>query len=242
MATRSNVYAVRVTESVYPWLVLGQYFVADTDGVSVSDAGGVKRNNEPVSAVGVDATIPIWGGAYAYAEVAELIKYGRGSSVGIQWAQNIIFIDAGFNAEYRVLDKSFIPGYFGHDYEINPVNIASAAATADNKNGYLLQFRGGLLDIVRLNAVYEKYNNTDPSLYAEGLVKITRQIYASAYFSQPNFSSFRALTIEEGAVQGGTLSYLINPFTALKTHYKKQYEASLGRVVETQYYEIELLF
>ncbi|MFH1762269.1 MAG: hypothetical protein ABIA63_14320 [bacterium] len=242
MSTWSHVYAVEVSEQVYPWLVLGQYYVSDADGVTITENSGLQREYPSQSGIGGYALMPLWGGINGYVEAAKIFRYGKGYSAGIDWMQNLIVMDAAFNAEYRVLEKNFIPGYFGPEYETNPVNIASAAATSVNKNGYLIQFATRSMDLLNLNAIYEDYDSTDPSLFAEGTVKASDKVYVSAYFDQPNFASLRSVSLEDGAIIGGTLSYMYNPFTVIKTHYRKSYDAALGRVVETQYYEIELIF
>ena len=56
------------------------------------------------------------------------------------------------------------------------------------------------------------------------------------------FTNFRSLTLKEGAIAGGKVSYKINPSTAIVTHYKRLYNKDTGQVEDSQYYEVQIVF
>lgn len=241
MGTRSNIYMARVEERINPSLTLGQYYITDTTGRTIN-SGGVSTSFPAVSAVGVDATMPLPGNFEAYAEAGQLLNHGNGLTTGISWAYDIMIANATFGAEYRMLDKGFVPGYFGVDYESNPVNLASAEATGSPKNGYLTQLGVNALGIVSLSAVLEGYQDSNTSLTADLTAKLGDQISVRGYYKQPNFVDFRSVTLENGAIIGADIGYKANPFTTIITHYKKAYDPNLGQVVSTQYFEVALSF
>ena len=238
LGTHSNVYGVRVEERINPMLTLGQTIITDTDGVTIPGSTEVQK----VTAIGVDATVPLPLNFEGFAEGAQLIGHGGGISTGISWGMDMLVASASFLTEYRFMDSGFIPGYFNSDYETNPINLASAEATKNSKNGYLAQLGINALGIAGFNAIYEKYNESDAALSADLFARLPRDIEITGYYKQPKFVSFRSLTLEEGAVMGGSVSYPINPYTKFVTHYKKVYNPDLARVEESQYFEVQLSF
>jgi hypothetical protein len=239
LGTRSNIYGVRIEERINPMLTLGQTYITDTDGISLAGTTEVQK----VSGIGVDATVPLPLNFEGFAEWAQLIDHGSGLAAGVSWGMDIMVANASFLAEYRVLDSGFVPGYFDSDYETNPVNLASAEATGNVKNGYLAQLGVSALGLATLNAAYEFYNDSDyASITADLFTKLPQDIELTGYYKQPRFTNFRSLSLEEGAVMGGSLAYPMNPFTRVVVHYKKVYNPETAQVEESQYYELRLSF
>lgn len=236
LKTGSGIYGVRVEERVHPMLTLGQTYLNDSDGVTLAGTTEIQK----VSAYAVDATVPLPYGFEGYAEYAHLVDYGSGFSSGIGWDQDFFIVQANFLAEYRFLDNNFVPGYFDSDYEINPVNLSSAEASGNVKNGYLAQVGLKVMDMAYLKLVYENYNESDAGIEGELFAKLPQDIEVTGYYKQPNFVDFRSLTLEEGAIIGGSVAYPINPFTKVIVHYKKVYNPSTQQIEESQYYELRL--
>jgi hypothetical protein len=242
MLTRNNIYMGRVEERVNPMLTLGQYYINDSTGRTITQSDGTIRTFPSVAAVGADLTAPLPANFQAYAEAGQLINHGGGVSAGLSWAYDLMVANASFSAEYRMLDKAFVPGYFGPDYENNPVDLASAEATGSAKNGYLTKLGINALGLVTFSAVYESYQNSNSALTADLAAKLGDQIGVHGYYKQPDFVDFRSLSLEQGAILGADISYKLNPNTSLITHYLKAYNPTSGRVESTQYYEIALSF
>ena len=242
IATRSNIYVARVEERINPVLTLGQYYITDTTGRTVTLSGGGTQSYPSVSAVGLDATMPLPANLEGYAEVGQIMNHGKGIAAGLSWGYDIMIANASFLAEYRMLDSNFVPGYFGVDYETNPINLVSAEALTKPKNGYLAQLGINAIGLASLTAVYESYVDSNSSMMADLTAKLGDQVSVRGYYKQPNFVDFRSLTLEQGAILGADVSYKVNPFTSLVTHYKKAYNPSSGQVESTQYYEVALTF
>jgi hypothetical protein len=242
VGTHSSIYALRVEERVNPMLTLGEYYVTDTVGRTVVQTDGTAMRFPSVSAAGVDATVPLPANFEGYAEVGQLMNYGKGITAGLSWAYDLMVANASFLAEYRMLDSNFVPGYFGTDYENNPVNLISAEAVNKPKNGYLMELKANAMGLVALKAAYENYVNSNQTVYADLTAKINEQLSLRGYYQQPNFSDFRSITLEQGAIIGADITYKLNPYTSLITHYKKAYNPATGQVESTQYYEAALSF
>jgi hypothetical protein len=238
LKTGSNIYGFRLEERVHPMLTLGQTYITDTDGVTLPGTDEVQR----VSAYGLDATVPLPWNFEGYAEYAHLVDHGSGFSTGIGWGADLLIASASFLAEYRFLDSNFVPGYFDADYETNPINLSSAEATGNVKNGYLVQFGIKAMDMAALNVTYENYNESDAALEGDVFVKLPQDIEVTAYYKQPKFVNFRSLSLEEGAIVGGSVAYPVNQFTKIIVHYKKVYNPDTQQVEESQYYEMRLSF
>lgn len=242
MGTRSNIYYARVEERINPMLTLGQYYVTDTTGRRIIQTDGTTRTFPSISAIGVDAIAPLPANFEAYAEAGQLMNHGNGITAGLSWAYNMMVADASFLAEYRVLDKGFVPAYFSADYENNPVDLASAEASGNTKNGYLAQLGVNALGLASLSLIYEAYQDSNATLTGDLTAKFTDQLTVRGYYKQPNFVDYRSITLEQGAVLGADVAYKVNPYTSLVTHYKKAYNPTTGQVESTQYYEIALSF
>ena len=243
MSTYTHVYYVTLKEKLHPRLILTEYYVTDADGVNIIQTDGTTRNFAQQSGFGIDATVPIIPGWDLFAEAGQLSNYGNGYSAGSGWALDFIGLgSATFMASYRMLDKAFVPGYFNVDYESNPIDLTSSEAGSENKNGYLVQLSATVLDRGEVTISYEDYKNSNPALTGLASAVISKDVSATAYYQQPNFSSIRAITLEEGAIIGGSVTYKVNPFTSMTVHYKKAYNSDTGQVEETQYYEIGLSF
>lgn len=237
LTTKTGVYGVRVEERIHPMLILGQTYISDSNGVTIPGSTEVQK----VSGIGVDASVPLPLNLEGYAEYAQLINHGSGLSAGVSWAYDIMVARASFLAEYRVLDSRFVPGYFDADYETNPVNLSSAEATGNVKNGYRAKLGINAMGFASLDATYEWYNDSEYGAVAADLfAKLPGDIEARGYYQQPKFTNFRSLTLEEGAVVGGSLAYPVNPFTRIVVHYKKVYNPATMQVEESQYYELRI--
>ncbi len=242
LATHSNIYMARVEERINPMLTLGQYYVNDSTGRTITRSDGTVRTFPSVAAVGIDATAPLPANFQAYAEAGQLINHGGGVSAGLSWGYDMMVANAFLSGEYRMLDKSFVPGYFGADYENNPVDLTSVEATSSPKNGYLAKAGINALGFVSLSAAYESYVNSNNALTADLTTKLGEQIDLHGYYKQPDFVDFRSLTLEQGAIMGADVGYKLNQNTRLVTHYRKAYNPASGQVESTQYYEIALSF
>jgi hypothetical protein len=239
MATWSHIYQVGAKQKVHPRLTLTEYYVADVDGVNVVQTDGSTRNFPAQSAFGVDATVPIMGNWDLFAEAGQMANHGNGYGVGTGWAFDLLkFISASFSFTYRMLDQGFVPGYFNIDYESNPIDLSSVEASGNNKNGYVGELALAMANRLEATLTYEDYNDSNPALTGQAAAIITDQISATAYYKQENFADFRSLSLEEGAILGGSLTYKINAFTSLTVNYKRAYNASTGQVEESQYYEM----
>jgi len=239
LSTWSHVYAIRITEKVKPWLTLGQTYVSDADGTRIKEPDGTDKYFEPVSAVAADASVPLPLKAIGYAEAAKIFRYGKGFAYGLKWGLEDGPFFIAFDAGYRFLENNFVPGYFNAEYGSNPVDLASYEATGETKDGYAVEFVGRFADLVKLNSVYESYKGSNNSINAAAAAELG-PLALSAYMDQPNFVDFRSLTLEEGAIVGGTMGYKVNPFTTLLVHYKKAYDPVAGEVIESQYYEARI--
>lgn len=242
MATKSNIYYLRLEQRVNPLLTLGEYYVTDTTGRKIVQADGTTRQFPSVSAVGVDAVTPLPANLEGYAEAGQLMNYGNGFAAGLSWAYDLMVAKAMFLAEYRMLDKGFVPAYFGADYENNPVDLASAEASGQQKNGYLAQLGINALGLMSLNLIFESYQDSNTTLTGDLTAKLGDRLTVRGYYKQPNFVDYRSVTLEQGAVLGADIAYQVNPYTSLITHYKKSYDPATGQVELTQYYEIGLNF
>ncbi len=240
MTTWSHIYAVRLTEKVNPILTLGQSYITDTDGPSILEPNGARVHYPSVAGAALDASVPLPLNFEGYAEAATLFDHGSGTTFGITWGMEAMIFSAAFDAGYRSLDKKFAPGYFSADYETNPINLSSYEANGKDKNGYVAELKVLAANVLKLDALYEAYNGSNTALTANAAAELDR-LTASVYFKQPNFQDFRSLSLEQGAIVWYALGYKINPNTLLVGNYKKAYDPVLGRVVESQYYEVRLV-
>lgn len=239
LGTKSSVYGLRLEEKVHPLLTLGQTYITDTDGVQLSGTPEVQK----VSGIGLDATVPLPLNFEGFAEWAQLIDHGNGFNIGLSWGMDVMVASASFLTQYRILDNGFVPGYFNSDYETDPINLASAEATGNVKNGYLAQLGLSALGLAKLLVAYENYNDSDNASVAADLsAKLPMNVEVSGYYKQPKFANFKSLSFEEGAILGGSVAYPVNPFTKIVLHYKKVYNPDTAQVEESQYYELRLSF
>ncbi|PIS31779.1 hypothetical protein COT42_00090 [Candidatus Saganbacteria bacterium CG08_land_8_20_14_0_20_45_16] len=237
--SKTGVMGLRLEEKVNPMLKLGQTYIVDNDGVMLSGTTEVQK----VAGVGLDATVPLPLNFEAFAEWAQLVGHGSGFSTGLSWAYDLLVADASFLAAYRMLDNGFVPGYFGQDYETNPINLTSAEATGNIKNGYVTQLGINALGLAALKVAYENYNDSDSaSVMADLFAKLPQDVEVTGYYKQPNFTNFRSLSLEQGAIMGGSIAYPVNPYTRVVVHYKKIYNPDTASVEESQYYELRFSF
>jgi len=237
--SKTGVAAARLEERINDRLTFGQTYIADNDGIVIGTTG----INQKISAIGVDATYALPLGFEGYAEWARLNNYGSGMGVGVGWDHSNPLADASFSAGYRLLDKGFVPGYFGQDYETNPIDMTTAEATGNNKNGYLVEMNAQIMKMATLRAAYEKYNDsTLASLNADATARLPQNVDVTGYYHQPNFNSFRSISLEDGAIIGGSIAYPMNQFTKVVVHYKKAYDPVAAQVVSSQYYEVRFSF
>ncbi|NQT30687.1 MAG: hypothetical protein HQ596_08960 [Candidatus Saganbacteria bacterium] len=238
LTTQRAITGIRLEERVHPMVVLGQTYITDSDGVTVPSTSVVQK----VSGVGLDASVPLPWGFEGYAEYAQLIDHGSGYGAGIEWGWDFMVAAAEMSAGYRFLDNGFVPGYFNAEYESNPIDLASAEATGNNKNGYIAQMGIAALGLTTLKVRYENYNESDAALNAEAYTLLPHGIEVGAYFAQPRFVNFRSLSFEEGSIIGGSAAYPVNDFTKIVIHYKKYYDTATSQVEESQYYELKFSF
>jgi len=238
LSTKTGVNAIRAEEKINPLLTLGQTYIADSDGIVVAGT----NTTQTVSGLGIDATVPLPLNLEGYAEYAQLLNHGGGFGTGLSWGYDFMVASANLTAGYRFLDSRFVPGYFNADYESNPINLTSAEATGNIKNGYVAQMDVKALGLASLGIKYENYNESEATLNADLYAKLPQDVEVTGYYQQPSFVNFRSLTLEEGAILGGTMAYPINQFAKAVVHYKKYYDTGTQQVVESQYYEVQLSF
>ena len=107
----------------------------------------------------------------------------------------------------------------------------------------MVQFSANAFGLASLKAAYENYNDANSaSLNADLFAKLPQEVEVTGYYKQPNFANFRSLTLEQGAILGGSMAYPVNAFTKVIVHYKKAYDTATGQVVESQYYEMKFSF
>jgi hypothetical protein len=242
MGTKSNIYYLRLEQRINPLLTVGEYYVTDSTGRRIVQTDGTTRQFPAVAAVGVDAIAPLPMNFEGYAEAGQLLNHGNGYAAGLTWGYDLMVANVSFLAEYRMLDKGFVPAFFSADYENNPVDLASAEASGKPKNGYLAQVGVDALGLMSLGLVYETYQDSNSTLTGALTAKFTDQLTVKGYYKQPNFVDYRSITLEQGAVMGADVAYKVNPYTSLITHYKKAYNPTTGQVESTQYYEVGLSF
>lgn len=242
LSTWSHIYALHLSEQINPMLTLGQSYITDVDGVSTKLSDGTTINNPSISGFGIDATVPLPLNFEGYAEAAQLSGYGSGLTFGLNWGFDAMAFSAMFDASYRTFDQKFVPGYFNSIYETNPINLSSYEASSYGKNGYIAEINLLVSKSLKMNALYEYYNGSKNASLNANVSGEYDKIAISGYFTQPNFQDFRSLTLEQGAVVGASVGYKINPTAIIVTHYKKYYDSSLGKIVESQYYEMKLAF
>lgn len=240
LGTWSGLYGIRLTERIY-FFTFGQAYLVDTDGVAILKTDGTFKNFPPQSGYSLDVGVPILPGTELYAEMAHLNNHGSGYSAGFKLGSDLYFLKTSFKIERRFIESNFVPGYFNAQYEIDPVDLNSAEATGEKKDGYLAELLASTFGIGRLGIIYENYNGSNPALSGDAFLDLGFPWFVSIFLRQPNFKDFRSLTVEEGAVLGGDLGYRINPYTNFTIHYKKAYDPALGKVIEGATYAV-LLF
>ena len=241
LGTWSNLYAVRLTEKLDGGLMFGQTYITDSNGVNFTRTDGTQVTYPAQAAVGIDAGYPLWSGT-VFAEAGHQVNHGSGLSAGYNLDQNLGIGTVNFKAEYRYIDKNFIPGYFNEDYETNPIDFASYEAANTSKNGYRVQLGANVLGQGSALAVLEGYQGSNTSLRAEAIAQLSKDYSAWVQYYQPNFVDARSLDLSQGAVITGKLGYKVNPYTMVIINYKKAYDPVQGKVVETQWYELSLNF
>ncbi|MBI5700949.1 hypothetical protein HZC34_03755 [Candidatus Saganbacteria bacterium] len=230
LTTHTNIIGARVEEKINPMLTLGQHYVADNGGTNGRPA---------IAGLGADASVPLPLNFEAYAEAAQIVNHGSGIGAGLTWAYDIMAAKASFNAQYRTFDKGFIPSLFSSDYETNPKSLASAEASGNSKNGYLVELGIDALGLAQLNAAFESYVGSNQSFGATLAAKVSEQVSFTGYYKQPSFINFSSLSYEQGAIMGGKLAYKVNPYTTLITNFKRAYNPATGQVQSDQYYEMQ---
>ncbi|MFC1510936.1 hypothetical protein ACFL5U_00915 [Candidatus Margulisiibacteriota bacterium] len=238
LTTGKGVYGVRVEEKINPMLTLGQTYIADSDGIILPGT----TTKQTVSGLGIDATTPLPMGFDGYAEYAMLMDHGGGLSTGLKWAQDFMVAAADVDISYRFLDNKFVPGYFNSEYETNPINLSSAEATGNAKNGYLAKLAVKAMGIAAMNLRYENYEDSESAVYGDLYAKLPQDIEVTGYYQQPSFVDFRSLDLEQGAVIGGSVAYPINQFSKAKVHYKKYYNSTTDQIETTRYVEMKFSF
>ncbi|KAF0133163.1 MAG: hypothetical protein FD145_1421 [Candidatus Saganbacteria bacterium] len=241
LSTWSHIFALRFTEKINPMFTLGQSFITDSDGTSVKQTNGTVLTSPSVTGYAIDASVPLPLNFEGYAEAAQLVNHGSGITFGLNWAMDILVFSAALDAGYRSIDNKFVPGYFNTDYETNPISLTSYEATGKSKDGYIAELKLLAANLLKFNALYECYNGSNASLNADAETEYDK-IKTTLYYKQPNFQDFRSLSFEQGAILGGSVGYKVNPNTMLVTNFKKAYDPVLGRVVETQFYEVKIIF
>lgn len=224
LGTWSHLYGGRVTERVHPLLTLGQGYIS-----SATQAG-----------IQLDAAVPLPLGFNGYAEYAQLMNNGQGSSIGVDWGFDALAFVTKFDMGYRMMSSRFAPGFFNAAYETDPTNLTSLGASS--RNGYFAELTALAGSYLNLIALYESYQGNNTALTAQVDSKPREDVILSAYYKQPNFVDFTSLNFEQGAILGAKVGYKVNPITMMIAHYKKAYDPSVAKVVESQWYEVAFSF
>lgn len=236
--TWSHIYALRLTEKIHPMVTLGQSVITDADGVLVVQTDASQKQYPSVTGMSADLAVPLPLNAEGYAEIAQMINHGGGLAYGLNWGFDALVFAASFDLSYRTFDKQFVPGYFNANYETNPIDFASYEASGANKNGTVAQLNVLAGEVFKLGLVYENYSNTKPSFNGEASIGLSN-VNISVFYSQPDFTDFRSLDFQQGAILREVISYKLNPNMALVLNYKKFYDGTIGSVVESNYYEVK---
>ena len=237
LVTKKGVYGVRAEQRINPTLTLGETYITDSNGVTPAGT----TLNQKVGGVGIDATMPLPANFEGYAEYAQLLNHGSGWGAGFSWAQDIMVAAADFTIGYRFLDSRFVPGYFNTNYQNNPINLTSAEASGNVKNGYVAKLGLKAMGMATLNAKYENYNDSGSATFMADLSAVLPQdVEVAGYYQQPKFVNFSSLSFEQGAVLGYSIAYPVNTFTKMVLNYKKAYNATIGQVEESQSYEVKI--
>ncbi len=160
MQTAQNVQALRVQRPIYELgsapIILGGTYITDTDGVD-DDSSGEQVTRPEQSGYEVDISYPIGGPVLTtYIEYAELTDQGKGASTGLR-GSIIEVID--YRAEYRVLGKGFVPGYFNSAYQSTGFDFTSGGL-AEETAGFLVNASSSFMNgYAKAGLQYEKYDD-----------------------------------------------------------------------------------
>ena len=230
---RSNVYGVRLTESFWPDLVfgrpliLGQTFMADSDGVNTS-TGVVGRGQ---AALGIDAAVPLIDNFWdVYSEAASLLGTDskKNNVSGLSLGTIVQFSpQAKFNLRYISFEAGFVPGYFNSQYEVSPVDLSSTNTAASN--GFLATLGLDYAPLFSFSGTYSSFKGYDASLLAVATSEMPNKVKVVVSYEQPKFGSLSDLS-SNNANYKADLYYPMDKNMVI-FHYKRIYLS--GGVMDT---------
>ena len=224
MWTYSNVQAGRLSYSlpivpiINTPIIFGLNAIRDEDGVDIP----AKSARMGYS---VDAGLPVAGQLLTlYSEVAELkavdkvdllpldsSEQRRGLAFG---AKGNVFNMVTYLAEYRYVQKDFIPGYFNSTYEST---VAPESFTED-QHGFVAGAYTHLMDdYIKAGATYESITKT--TIASVGWKEIAKTVGVLNYTIPPNGRDSAILEASVLYRTGGIFDYVI--------HFKRQYLSDL---------------
>lgn len=243
MWSQTSLYALRATQQIHPKVVLGQTLVSDRDGVMVTDTSGVVTQFPARTGYGADVGFPLFPGFTPYIEYAAIKNAGSGVGAGVKtrYVQKGL-ADLHFRAEYRSFGENFVPGFFNAQYETNPVTLTGSPAS----RGYLATAGASLLENrYSAEASIESYEEgLGAAFAAKAQAVVNKEVSVAAYLDQPTFTGFRNLSFENGAIYTGAVTYKPRntPGLMVTTYYKRYYDSSQQKVVDTTYTEARFSF
>tara|TARA_B100001113_G_scaffold115907_1_gene94523 strand:+ start:276 stop:1463 length:1188 start_codon:yes stop_codon:yes gene_type:complete len=207
-------YRLPVVPLIGTPIVFGINAIRDEDGVE----GGLRQAQMGYS---VDAGVPIAGPLLTlYSEIAELKSVGkvdvlplddsdhkRGFAFG---GKGNIFNMISYLAEYRYVQKDFIPGYFNSTYE----STETPDPLGKDQHGFVAGIYTHLMDdYVKAGATYESI--TETTIASIGWKEISKTVGVINYTIPPQGRDAAILDASVLYLTGGIFDYVI--------HFKRQY-------------------
>ena len=160
--TTEQVYGARVerpiTEVASTPVIVGATYMKDEDGINDASTGTTITRPEQ-EGYAADISYPIGGEFFTlFSEYAELIDQGRGVSSG---ARGSFFSALNYRAEYRILGKGFVPGYFNNTYQATGFNFSSGALK-EELSGVLVNVSSNIMgEYAKAGLQYELYDDVN---------------------------------------------------------------------------------
>ena len=188
-------------------LIAGVSYVSETDGV----VSGNAKINKGVSAYSVDMGFKLiqpWMDAYL--EYGSLSNQSNALALGTKMDFGEIF---DVRAEYRMLGKNFVPGFFNSSYEVAPIDISNYSASA--MNGYFVGAELSVMPFGIVSVGYEDYDNADAVF--KGALALNDINGFSGVLSYQQI----LLRPDIPYKVSGTLTYPLNAYTSSVIYYEK---------------------
>lgn len=207
MSTASEIRAGRVTYDL-PSITLfgapiaiGATYVEDANGIN---DGTVQRPIQKGMAADIGSAI---GGEFftVFTEYADLTDQGTGLSAGFKGSASGVF---RYRAEYRQLEKGFVPGYFNENYEAQSFNFSTDAPTK-SLSGFLVAAGFDAMNgYIKADAQYENYEDSNILTAALGWQELNNTVGVINYSVPFQGDSNRVMTMDILYKTGGAIDYI----------------------------------